>query len=179
MKRFSRHWPVSIWLFFLALCIFIVSRVQIGADLSAFLPRTPTPAQQLLSEQLRDGVFSRLILIGIEGGTPDALSEASKQLAKRLRNEPGFLLVNNGDESGLAQDQVFLLENRYLLSSAVTPEHFTPAALHAALENSLQLLGSSAGIMLKRLIPRDPSGEMLLEGMPKRLRLLCTPHVKR
>ena len=161
MKRFGRHWPVSIWLVFLALCILIVSRVQIGADLSAFLPRTPTPAQQLLSEQLRDGVFSRLILIGIEGGTPDALSEASKQLAQRLRNEPGFSLVNNGDESGLAQDQIFLLENRYLLSSAVTPGHFTPAALHAALENSLQLLGSPAGIMLKRLIPRDPSGEML------------------
>ncbi len=158
---FSRHWPVSIWLVFLALCILVVSRVQIGADLSAFLPRTPTPAQQLLSEQLRDGVFSRLILIGIEGGTPDALSEASKQLAQRLRNESGFSLVNNGDESSLAKDQAFLLENRYLLSSAVTPEHFTPAGLHTALENSLQLLGSPAGIMLKRVIPRDPSGEML------------------
>jgi predicted exporter len=164
--RFNRHWPVAIWFILFAFCIFVVSRVQIGADLSAFLPRTPTPVQQLLSEQLRDGVFSRLILIGIEGGAPDALSEASKQLAKRLRNESGFSLVNNGDESSLAQDQIFLLENRYLLSPAVTPEHFTPTALHAALENSLQLLGSPAGIMLKQLIPRDPSGEMLhlLEG---------------
>ena len=159
--RFSQQLAVATWLFFLALCMFVVSKVQIGADLSAFLPRTPTPAQQLLSEQLRDGVFSRLILIGIEGGTPDALSETSKQLAQRLRNEPGFSLVNNGDESSLARDQAFLLENRYLLSSAVTPEHFTPANLHAALENSLQLLGSPAGIMLKRVIPRDPSGEML------------------
>jgi predicted exporter len=163
---FSRYGAVATWLVFLAICIFVVSRVQIGADLSAFLPRTPTPAQQLLSEQLRDGVFSRLILIGIEGGTPDVLSQASKQLAQRLRNEPGFSLVNNGDENSLAKDQAFLLENRYLLSSAVTPEHFTPAGLHAALENSLQLLGSPAGIMLKGIIPRDPSGEMLhlLEG---------------
>ena len=161
LHQFSWHWPVATWLLFLALCIFVVSKVQIGADLSAFLPRTPTPAQQLLSEQLRDGVFSRLILIGIEGGTPDVLSEASKQLAQRLRNEPGFSLINNGDESSLARDQAFLLENRYLLSSAVTPEHFTPNSLHAALENSLQLLGSPAGIMLKRVIPRDPSGEML------------------
>jgi len=159
--RFSQQLAVATWLFFLAVCIFVVSRVQIGADLSAFLPRTPTPAQQLLSEQLRDGVFSRLILIGIEGGTPDVLSQASKQLAQRLRNEPGFSLVNNGDENSLAKDQAFLLENRYLLSSAVTPEHFTPDGLHAALENSLQLLGSPAGIMLKRVIPRDPSGEML------------------
>lgn len=172
MKRlnrpsFGRHWVVSIWLVFLALCIFVVSRVQIGADLSAFLPRSPTPAQQLLSEQLRDGAFSRLILIGIEGGTPDALSLASKQLAQRLRNEDGFSLVNNGDEESLARDQAFLLENRYLLSSAVTPGHFTPEGLHAALENSLQLLGSPAGMIIKRMIPRDPSGEMLhlLDGL--------------
>ncbi len=171
MKRFSRslfsrHAAVAAWIFFLALCIFVVSRVQVGADLSAFLPRTPTPAQQLLSEQLRDGVFSRLILIGIEGGTPDALSAASKQLAQQLRNEKQFSLVNNGDENSLAKDQSFLLENRYLLSSAVTPEHFTPGGLHAELENSLQLLGSPAGFMVKQLIPRDPSGELLhlLEG---------------
>ncbi len=161
MKRFNRNWAIATWLFFLAICIFVVSRVQIGADLSAFLPRTPTPAQQLLSEQLRDGVFSRLMLIGIEGGTPDALSQASKLLALRLRSEPGLSLVNNGDEDSLARDQAFLLENRYLLSSAVTPEHFTPEGLHSALENSLQLLGSPAGIMIKHVIPRDPSGEML------------------
>lgn len=164
---FSRHKAaVAIWLVSLVLCIFVVSRVQIGSDLSAFLPRSPTPAQQLLSEQLRDGVFSRLLLIGIEGGTPDVLAQASKQLAQRLRNAPEFSLINNGDESSLAKDQAFLLENRYLLSSAVTPEHFTPDGLHAALENSLQLLGSPAGIMIKRVIPRDPSGEMLhlLEG---------------
>ena len=171
MKRlnrafFGRHVAVATWLFFLALCIFVVSRVQIGADLSAFLPRTPTPAQQLLSEQLRDGVFSRLILVGIEGGTPDALTEASKMLALRLRNETTFALVNNGDESSIAKDQDFLLENRYLLSSAVTPEHFTSAGLHTALDNALQMLGSPAGFMIKHLIPRDPSGELLhlLEG---------------
>ena len=161
MKRFIQHWAIAAWLIFLALCILVVSRVQIGADLSAFLPRTPTPAQQLLSEQLRDGVFSRLILIGIEGGEPDVLSQASKQLAQRLRNESAFTLINNGDENSLAKDQAFLLENRYLLSSAVTPERFTPNGLHAALENSLQLLGSPIGIMIKRVIPRDPSGEIL------------------
>lgn len=157
----SRHGAIASWLFFIAVCVFVVAKVQIGADLSAFLPRSPTPAQQLLSEQLRDGVFSRLILIGIEGGSPDTLSQASKQLAQRLRKEHGFSLVNNGDESSLAKDQAFLLDNRYLLSSAVTPEHFTPDGLHASLENSLQLLGSPAGMMLKKIIPRDPSGEML------------------
>ena len=161
MKRSQPRWAVAVWLIVLALCVIVVSRVQIGADLSAFLPRSPTPAQQLLSEQLRDGVVSRLILIGIEGGKPEVLAQTSKQLAQRLRSAPGFSLVNNGDENSLAKDQVFLMDNRYLLSSAVTPERFTANGLRASLENELQLLGSPAGIIIKHVIPRDPSGELL------------------
>ncbi|MBI5430977.1 MAG: MMPL family transporter [Nitrosomonadales bacterium] len=140
--------------------------MQVGADLNAFLPGTPTPAQRLLTEQLRDGMVSRLILIGIEGGKPESLAAASKQLAQRLRREPDFLMVNNGEEGTLAKDQAFLFDNRYLLSSAVTPERFGAEGLHGALENALQLLGSPAGVMVKRVIPRDPSGELLhlLEG---------------
>ncbi|HET7833285.1 MAG TPA: MMPL family transporter [Gallionella sp.] len=152
---------VALWLAFLALAILVASRVQIGADLSAFLPQSPTPAQELLTEQLRNGVVSRLILLGIEDGTPEAQALTSKRLAQQLRNDRSFAMVNNGEESALAKDSTFLLENRYLLSPAVTPEHFAANALHDALENSLQLLGSPAGVLLKRLIPRDPSGEML------------------
>jgi predicted exporter len=161
MKQPNPRWAIAIWLTFLALCVLVVSRVQIGADLSAFLPRSPTPAQQLLSEQLRDGVVSRLILVGIEGGTPDALAQTSKQFAQRLRDTPGFSLINNGEENSLSKDQAFLLDNRYLLSSAVMPERYSVYGLHAALENALQLLGSPAGIIIKHVIPRDPSGELL------------------
>lgn len=164
--RSRRFRVISLWLLLLAFCIFIVSRVQLGADISAFLPATPTPAQQFLTEQLRDGVVSRLILTGIEGDTPETLAAASKALAQRLRSEPGFSLVNNGEEESLAKDRAFLFENRYLLSSAVTPERFTPEGLHASLDNTLQLLGSPFGMMLKRVVPRDPSGELLhlIEG---------------
>ena len=161
MKRFNARWIITLWLIFLALCIMVVSKVQIGADLSAFLPSTPTPAQRLLSEQLRDGVVSRLILIGIEGGAPATLAQASKQLAQRLRNAPEFSLVSNGEESSLAKDQAYLLENRYLLSSAVTPERFSADGLRASLENALQILGSPAGIVMKGVIARDPSGELM------------------
>lgn len=172
MKRFFRRrpiaerWPIAAWLIFLAICIFIVSRIQIGADINAFLPGSPTPAQRLLTEQLRDGVVSRLMLAGIEGGTPEALAKASKNLAQRLRAEPAFLMANNGEESSLAQDQAYIFDNRYLLSTAVTPGRFTPESLHDSLEKALQLLGSPAGVMIKKIIPRDPSGELLhlLEG---------------
>ncbi|MDH4234578.1 MAG: MMPL family transporter [Gallionella sp.] len=166
MKRYKQRWPIAAWLIFIAFCFFIVSRIQIGADLNTFLPGSPTPAQQLLTEQLRDGVVSRLILTGIEGGSPETLAKASMSLAHRLRNEPAFVMVNNGEESSLAKDRAFIVDNRYLLSSAVTPERFTPEGLRGSLENALQVLGSPAGMMIKNVIPRDPSGELLhlLEG---------------
>jgi predicted exporter len=166
MNRFPRRRQISAWLLFVALCVFIVSRIQIGADINAFLPSSPTPAQQLLTEQLRDGVVSRLILAGIEGGTTETLAKASKNLALRLRDEPAFSMANNGEESSLDRDRAYLFDNRYLLSSAVTPKRFTPESLHDSLERALQMLGSPAGVMVKSIIPRDPSGEVLhlLEG---------------
>ena len=44
----------------------VVARARYITDLSAFLPANPTPSQQLLVDQLRDGPASRLILIAIE-----------------------------------------------------------------------------------------------------------------
>jgi predicted exporter len=166
VKGLKARWTVLVWLLFVGFCILIVSRIQIGADLNAFLPGTPTPAQRLLTEQLRDGNVSRLILIGIEGDTAANLAATSKELAQRMRREPDFLMVNNGEAGTLDKDQAFLVDNRYLLSSAVTAERFTPEALRGSLENSLSMLGSPAGAMVKHIIPRDPSGEVIhmLEG---------------
>ena len=56
-----------VWLLFIGACIGIVSNSRFSTDLEAFLPGAPTPAQQLLVDQLRDGVVSRMILIAIEG----------------------------------------------------------------------------------------------------------------
>ncbi|MCJ7839196.1 MAG: hypothetical protein MUP61_08310, partial [Burkholderiales bacterium] len=57
---------VALWLAFILACGIVISRSRFTTDLSAFLPRNPTPAQQLLMEQIRDGLASRLILVGIE-----------------------------------------------------------------------------------------------------------------
>jgi predicted exporter len=38
---------IMLWLAFLAGCLLIISRTHFTTDLSAFLPRTPTPEQQL------------------------------------------------------------------------------------------------------------------------------------
>ena len=72
-----------LWLVFLIGCGAIISRTHFTTDLSAFLPRTPTPEQQLLMDQLRDGLASRLILVGIEGADAPTRARLSRQMAGR------------------------------------------------------------------------------------------------
>ncbi|MDB5864520.1 MAG: hypothetical protein JWO70_2326 [Betaproteobacteria bacterium] len=157
----SRYAPVLAWAVFVVACVILVGRTQFSADLSAFLPRSASPTQQVLVEQLRDGVVSRLVLIGLEGGEPAALAQASKSLATALRGHDAFVSVRNGEDSGLTQDREFLWRNRYLLSPAMTAEHFSSAGLRASLEENIDLLGSPAAIFVQKILPSDPSGELL------------------
>jgi len=159
----GRHGRMAIfvWLAFVLTCGVIISRSQFTNDLSAFLPRSPTPEQQLLLEQIRDGLASRLILVSIEGTDASTRANQSKQLAKNLRSNPAFVSVNNGEPVTAERDQAYLFNNRYLLSPTVTPERFSVAGLHDALRESLDLLASPAGLLVKSMLPRDPTGEMM------------------
>ena len=150
-----------LWLVFLIGCGAIISRTHFTTDLSAFLPRTPTPEQQLLMDQLRDGLASRLILVGIEGADAPTRARLSRQMAGRLRAEPAFVSVNNGEDVNNERDRAFLFDNRYLLSPAVTSARFSADGLHAALSDSIDLLASPAGLLVKSLLPRDPTGEIM------------------
>src|SRR5690606_3744887 len=131
------------------------------ADLSAFLPRSPTPAQQLLVDQLRDGLASRLILVGIEGADAEARAVISQQMAQQLRDLPAFATIAHGEQATSERDRTYLFEHRYLLSPAVTPERFSVDGLHTAISDSIASLASPAGLLTKALLPRDPTGEML------------------
>ncbi|HAL39284.1 MAG TPA: hypothetical protein DCP03_14730, partial [Polaromonas sp.] len=116
---------IALWLAFLLACSAIISRTHFTTDLSAFLPRNPTPEQQLLMDQLRDGLASRLILVGVEGADAPTRARLSKQIAQRLRADPAFVTVNNGEPVNTERDRTFLFNNRYLLSPAVTPARFS------------------------------------------------------
>ena len=83
----------------------LARHLEVTTDLSAFLPAAATPAQSLLVGQLRDGVASRLIIIGIEGGDTAALANASRALAAELAADPRFVFVANGDASRLKREQ--------------------------------------------------------------------------
>ncbi|RJG07703.1 hypothetical protein D3870_18405 [Noviherbaspirillum cavernae] len=158
----QRRWAAfALWLAGVAVCALVITRTTFTADLSAFLPQTPTPEQQVLLDQLTDGVVSRLILVGIEGADAATHAALSKRMAQQLRGDPAFVTVNNGEPVNTERDQAFLFGNRYLLSPAVTPERFSVAGLHAALNDTIEMLASPAGMMIKPLLPRDPTGEIV------------------
>lgn len=158
---------IVVWLALIVASIVIIARSHFTADLSAFLPRTPTAQQQLLMDQLRDGLASKLILVGIEGADEASRAAISKKIAQRLRSDPAFVAVNNGEPVTTERDRETLFNYRYLLSPAVTSERFSADRLHEALSESIDRLASPAGLLIKQLLPRDPTGEMLqlIEGM--------------
>ncbi|MCE3223871.1 MAG: conserved rane protein of unknown function [Nitrospira sp.] len=134
--------------------------MTVTTDLTALLPQSADRTQELLVGQLRDGVAARLILIALEGAGPESLAEASRKVARSLRETSLFVSVNNGDPADFTVERDVLMRHRYLLSSAVTPEHFSAPALRASLERQLQLLGSPAGSVTKATLPSDPTGEV-------------------
>jgi predicted exporter len=164
---------IAVWLAFVVACAWIAARAHYNADMSAFLPRTPTPSQQILVDQLREGVVSRVLLVGIEGAQPEVLAQISNALAERLSHAPEISYVNNGDEQRLTADGEFLFRQRYLLSPGVTAARFTVEGLREALTDDLDLLASPLGTLMSRVLPADPTGELLrllenlqLEGGP-------------
>jgi predicted exporter len=156
-----RALSIGVWIVLAALAALIAARARYTADLSAFLPNAPTHAQQFLVQQLRDGFVSRLILVDIEGADPSARAGLSRTLAARLRADPAFRSVMNGEATGLERDREFVFEHRYLLSERITPARFTVEGLEEAIGEGIDLLSSPMGLLAKDLFARDPTGETL------------------
>ena len=157
----GRALVLGVWLCTLAAAALIAAHARFITDLSAFLPARPTPAERLLVEELRDGPGSRLLLIGLQGGSASERVAVSRAMAARLRADPEFTSASNGAEVSADRDREFLFVHRYLLSEAVTPQRFSVAGLEAALEETIDSLASPEGLILKPLVPHDPTGETL------------------
>ena len=140
-----------VWLLVVLVAIWVIRNTTINGDISAFLPSKPSEAQQILVDQLQDGVVSRILLLAIEGGDEAQRVFASKALVDQLSVMPSLAYVQNGDETRLGPERDFLLKNRYLLSDAVTPQRFSQDGLRESLENNLDLLGSPLGMLVKRI----------------------------
>lgn len=157
---------LGLWLAALALSAWQLTRAPVVADLSAFLPPSATPAQQLLLEQLKSGVGSRVMLIALGGAPEEALAGTSRTLAAALHKSGLFGTVQNGDFEGMRADREAFLQYRYALSP-LAAERFSAAGLRAALESALADLATQSGAAMRGLLPRDPTGELrrIVEGL--------------
>jgi len=152
---------VVAWLLVLAACGAQIAHTRFVADLSSFLPTAPTPEQRLLVDQLRDGALSRMMLMGIEGADAAVRADLSRAVASTLRRDARFTIVANGAADGFTAERDFVVAHRYALSPRVDAERFTVQGLRAAITQTLDLLASSAGLLVKPLVARDPTGETL------------------
>ncbi|HYX74580.1 MAG TPA: MMPL family transporter [Steroidobacteraceae bacterium] len=151
----------TIWLLCAGIAAVIVVHAHYSTDLSAFLPRRATATQRLLVEQLHAGPAAHLVIAAISGGDAAARAAVSGYMTQRLRTNPSFIAIDDGDEAQLQRDRAFLFEHRYLLSARVTPERFTAGGLHEGITEGLDVLASPAGPLVKPLFLRDPTLETL------------------
>ena len=160
MRPIAR-WVFLSWLVLMLAGAGVVWNSRFTADMSFFLPSRPSAEQQLMVDQLRDGSVSRLLMLSVEGGDATQRAIVSRELRKRLGNQADFVSVQNGEAGGLDGERDFFLRHRYRLSPTVTPERFTEQGLADAVANTIDMLSSPVGLLVKPYLARDPTGELL------------------
>ena len=161
MRRGGRVTLLVVWLATLAaLGLFVVTQLTVSTDLRSFMPAPTTPDQRLLMEQVGEGPGSRLLLLAIAGKSDEQLAALSQQLSGALRKDARYTQVLNGSFDIATLDDA-LLPYRYLLSPTLDHDHLDAAYLRDELEQRLDDLSSPAASLLKGLLPRDPTLEVL------------------
>ncbi|MHB1320012.1 MAG: MMPL family transporter [Acidithiobacillus ferrivorans] len=163
------------WLAILIGAIGVIINSKFESTLSEFLPKSPSAQQELLNEQLRNGVLSRKILVAINGGDAAARARISARMALDLRKNNQFEFVSNGNAGVNSKIYNYLFTHRYLLSAATKPELFSVKGLHDAIEKTLNDLATPGGEAMLALFPSDPTGAMI--GMAKGMRGMAKPRV--
>ncbi len=151
---------VAWWLLLGALTLVLRHSVVISSDLRSFMPPAQTPDQKLLLDEIGDGPGSRLLLLAIGGELPERLASLSNGLAQSLRDDAHFSAILNGSTNPDELDPA-LLPYRYLLSPTLDSATFDTKFLRDQLQQRVEDLASPAADVLKPLLPRDPTLEVL------------------
>ena len=61
-----KAWAWLVWLAVVAASLVQVNRSAVVTDVSSFLPGPADAAQRLMIDQLRDGLSTRILVIGLE-----------------------------------------------------------------------------------------------------------------
>ena len=161
MSRAGKIALYLVWLAGIAVLGFGVARhLKIGSDLRSFMPPPQTADQKLLLDEIGEGPGSRLLLLAISHAPPDQLARLSRGLQQALARDPHFLRVANGS-GNLSSLASGLLPYRYLLSPTLDTQRLDADYLRDQLTQRLDDLASPAASMLKPILPRDPTLEVL------------------
>jgi len=152
---------LAVWMVALAAIGAIVAqRLRVSTDLRSFMPAPATPDQRLMMEQVGEGPGSRLLLLAIAGKSDEQLAALSQQLTASLRKDERYSQALNGSFDIASLDEQ-LLPYRYLLSPTLDTQAMDAPFLRDELEQRLEDLSSPAAGLLKGLLPRDPTLEVL------------------
>ncbi|TDR77794.1 MMPL family transporter [Paludibacterium purpuratum] len=161
MKSPRRTLLLAVWALSMLAAVLVIAQTRFIADLSAFMPKAPSTRQQMLLDQLRDGAIARIVLLGIEGGDNAERARLSRGLVDKLAGNPLFSSIQNGDAATAERDQRYYFDNRYLLSPAIDSQRFSAAGMHQAVGDLIDDMSGDAGLIVKQILPRDPTGETL------------------
>ncbi|MEX0829331.1 MAG: MMPL family transporter [Nitrospirales bacterium] len=139
---------------------FAATTIPVHTELPLLLPSSGSFSQQLFVDQLQSGPTSRILLLGLQGAEPAVLAKASKKLADAMRKHGQFLHVYNGEQTQNDFNQDLLYRYRYLLSSTVTADQFSPERLRQSLEHRLQDMANPLPAFFKKQVPEDPTGAL-------------------
>lgn len=140
------------------LTVMVFALVPVRSDMAELLPSGRTQAARLMLRELRSGVATSLILVGIEGASETALVGISDRMADILGHDGRFAFVQNGRHV-LGEDELAaLFARRYLLSPASNAAAFETPALRRDFEKLLDGLQSSASPLVQQYGLPDPTG---------------------
>lgn len=160
-RPLARGLILGAWLLSLLVCGWIVlNHLKLITNVAQFMPQARTEAEKLLVDQLHEGTAAKIILMAIEGGDLNAITGASKQLAKQLSGNEAFARVDNGEQSLQSLQDTPLFRYRYLLSpDIISTEHFSAQSLKSVFQQRLLDLTSPLSLLSKQLLPQDPTNE--------------------
>lgn len=145
------HW---LWLLVTSVLISVIFlRLELSFDLSAFVPQQTSVSQEILIEQIRRGPASRLLVIGIGGGSSEQLADISDRLKRKLSEHPTFTSVLNGEIDEEEAAVPAPVDRYYLLMRDLD---YSAESLRTALDQRLRDLAFGGGATLLEITARDP-----------------------
>ena len=162
------RWFWALWLALVVASSLQVARTPVVTDASSFLPGPANATQRLMMDQLRDGLSTRIMVIGLQlpaaggSGAPNAeqtaaLANASRALRSKLASDRQFAWVSNGDLNDLTRERDRVFAARYLLSSKTTDEQFSTPGLTRAFAELERTLASAQGSAIRSIATADPT----------------------